>query len=170
MVLSPQSNILTPSSSRKICIVPAVPIKSVFYGRQCWYRSPGTWEALNVPDAHGRRSFSFQIWFLETNKAGQYNKFKRRPIAVPRFIGRPVRATPNHKMEAASSVQQKDKMADGTPRRLWATCPIPYQWGQFLRRGDWSFQVIWGTELIDLERAQNYCVELLSLYLCRMII
>ena len=56
-----------------------------------------------MPNAHGRRSFSFQIWFLETNKAGQCNKFKRRPIAVPRFIGRPVRATPNHKMEAASS-------------------------------------------------------------------
>ena len=68
-----------------------------------------------MPNAHGRRSFSFQIWFLETNKAGQCNKFKRRPISVPRFIGRPVRATPNHKMEAASSVQQKDKMADGTP-------------------------------------------------------
>lgn len=87
-----------------ICIVPAVPIKSVFYGRQCWYRSPGTWEALNVPNAHGRRSFSFQIWFLETNKAGQCNKFKSRPIAVPRFIGHPMRATPNHKMLAASSV------------------------------------------------------------------
>ena len=29
-----------------------------------------------------------------------------------------MRATPNHKMEANSSVQQKDKMADGTPRRL----------------------------------------------------
>jgi len=54
-----------------------------------------------VPNAHGRRSFSFQIWFLETNKAGQYNKFKRRPVAVPRFIGRPVRATPNHKICAA---------------------------------------------------------------------
>ena len=71
-----------------------------------------------MPNAHGRRSFSFQIWFLETNKAGQCNKFKRRPIVVPRFIGRTVRATPNHKMEAASSLQQKDKMADGTPRRL----------------------------------------------------
>ena len=34
------------------------------------------------------------------------------------FIGRPVRATPNHKMEAASSVQQKDNMTDRTPRRL----------------------------------------------------
>ena len=30
----------------------------------------------------------------------------------------PVRATPNQKMEAASSVQQKDKMAGGTPRKL----------------------------------------------------
>ena len=27
-------------------------------------------------------------------------------------------ATPNQKMEAASSVQQKDKMAGGTPRKL----------------------------------------------------
>ena len=34
------------------------------------------------------------------------------------FIGRRVRATPNHRMEAASSVQQKDKMADRTTRRL----------------------------------------------------
>ena len=34
------------------------------------------------------------------------------------FLERPVRATPNHKMEANSSVQRKDKMADGTPRRL----------------------------------------------------
>ena len=34
------------------------------------------------------------------------------------FIGRLVRATPNHRMEAASSVQQKDKMADRTTRRL----------------------------------------------------
>ena len=118
-----------------ICIVPAVPIKSVFYGRQCWYRSPGTWEALNVPNAHGRRSFSFQIWFLETNKAGQCNKFKRRPIAVPRFIGRPVRATPNHKMEAASHLcSKKTKWRTELPEGF--ACPIPYQWGQFLQRGD----------------------------------
>ena len=34
------------------------------------------------------------------------------------FLERPVRATPNHKMEANSSVHQKDKTADGTPRRL----------------------------------------------------
>ena len=43
-------------------------------------------------------------------------------VAVDRIffiiLGRPVRATPNHKMEANSSVQQKDKKADGTPRRL----------------------------------------------------
>ena len=39
-------------------------------------------------------------------------------------------------------------------------CPIPLQWGQFLRRGDVSFQVIWRTDLeVDLERTQNYCVE-----------
>ena len=43
-------------------------------------------------------------------------------VAVDRIffviLGRPVRATPNHKMEANSSVQQKDKKADGTPWRL----------------------------------------------------
>ena len=38
--------------------------------------------------------------------------------SLPFFIGQLVEATPNHKLEAASSVQQKDKMADGTPRRL----------------------------------------------------
>ena len=77
------------------------------------------------------------------------------------FLERPVRATPNHKMEANSSVHQKDKM-----KKDFA-CPIPFQWGRFLRRGDGSFQVIWRS---DLERTQNYCVKLLSLYLRRIII
>ena len=50
-------------------------------------------------------------------------------------------------------------------------CPIPVQWVRFLRRGEGSFQVIWRTDLeVDLERTHNYCVELLSLYLRRMII
>ena len=50
-------------------------------------------------------------------------------------------------------------------------CPIPLQWGRFLWRGDGSFQVIWRTDLeVDLERTQNYCVKLLSLYLRRIII
>ena len=90
-----------------------------------------------MPNAHGRRSFSFQIWFLETNKAGQCNKFKRRPIAVPRFIGRPVRATPNHKMEAASSVQQKDNMTDTSPRKLGVSHSSSM--GPTSARGDGSF-------------------------------
>ena len=34
------------------------------------------------------------------------------------IIGLPVRATQSRKMEATSSVQQNDKMADGIPRRL----------------------------------------------------
>ena len=50
-------------------------------------------------------------------------------------------------------------------------CPLPLQWGRFQRRGDGSFQVIWRTDLeVDLERTQNYCVKLLSLYLRRIII
>ena len=98
-----------------------------------------------MPNAHGRRSFSFQIWFLETNKAGQCNRFKRRPITVPRFIGRPVRATPNHKMEATSSVQQKDKMADGTPRRLCVSHSLSM--GPIsAKRGQW-----WGSAAGTLE-------------------
>ena len=109
-----------------------------------------------MPNAHGRRSFSFQIWFLETNKAGQCNKFKRRPIAVPRFIGRPVRATPNHKMEAASSVQQKDKMADGTPRRLCVSHslsmgPISANRGQRGGGGDTLGISGWGSAAGTLE-------------------
>ena len=57
-----------------------------------------------------------------------------------------------------------------TKKTKWRTelpedfaCPIPFQWG----RGDGSFQVIWRS---DLERTQNYCVKLLSLYLRRIII
>ena len=43
--------------------------------------------------------------------------------------------------------------------------PFPLQWGRFLRVGDGSFQFVWWTDLeIDLERTENYCVELLALY------
>ena len=115
-----------------------------------------------MPNAHGRRSFSFQIWFLETNKAGQCNKFKRRPISVPRFIGRPVRATPNHKMEAASPVQQKDKMADGTPRRLCVSHSLsmgpisakrgqaPGGWGGGYFRNFWVGKCCWDPGTLNL--------------------
>ena len=72
----------------------------------------------------------FYIFFIFAEKISKYERvlvsstddliaFQAR-VSLFTFIiiGRPVRATPNHKMEAASSVQQKDKMADGTPRRL----------------------------------------------------
>ena len=59
------------------------------------------------------------------------------------FIGRPVRATPNHKMEAASSVQQKDNMTDRTPGRLYV-CHSSSM-GPISARGDRSFQVRFGS-------------------------
>ena len=49
--------------------------------------------------------------------------------------------------------------------------PSPLLWYRFLREGDGSFQVVWRTDLeVDLTRTQNYCVELLALYLRQMII
>ena len=63
------------------------------------------------------------------------------------------------------SMSKKDKMTNGTPRR-----DLPPQ-GRVSREGDGSFQVVWRTSLdVDLERTQNYCVELLALYLRPMII
>ena len=62
------------------------------------------------------------------------------------IVGLSVRATPNPKMEAALFVQEKDKMADGTPRRFWVS-HSPFKWGRFLRGGDRSFQVVWRTDL-----------------------
>ena len=49
--------------------------------------------------------------------------------------------------------------------------PLLLQWGLFLRGGDGSFQVVWQTDVeVDLEQMQNYCLETLALFLCRMII
>ena len=50
--------------------------------------------------------------------------------------------------------------------------PLTLQRGRLLRAEDGSFQVVWQTDLeeADLEGTQNYCVELLALYLRRMII
>ena len=59
------------------------------------------------------------------------------------FIGRPVRATPNHKMEAASSVQQKDNITDRTPRRLCVSHSSSM--GPISTRGDRSFRVRFGS-------------------------
>ena len=65
-------------------------------------------------------------------------------------------------------ISKKDQMADGISRKLFMSL---FPWGRFLRGGDASFQVVWRTDLeVDLERTQNYFVELLALYLRRIII
>ena len=49
--------------------------------------------------------------------------------------------------------------------------PFPLQWNQILQGGDGSFQVVWRTDLeFHLEKTQNYCLGLLALDLCQMII
>ena len=67
-------------------------------------------------------------------------------------------------------MSKKDKVTDGTPGRALHV-PFPLQWGRFLWGGDELFKVVWQTSLeVDLERTQNYCVELLALYQRPMII
>ena len=70
------------------------------------------------------------------------------------IIGLPMRAMPNRKMEAALSVQQKDKMVDRTPRGLCMS--------HFRSSGEQMYESIWNKH--------NYCVELLALYLGQMIV
>ena len=65
-------------------------------------------------------------------------------------------------------MSKKDEMEDGISRKLFM--PLS-PWGRFLRGGDALFQVVWRTDLeVDLQRSQNYFVELLALYLRRIII
>ena len=72
-------------------------------------------------------------------------------------------------MEDASSVHQKDKMAEGNRRGLWLS-HASLNGADFAGRGR-SFQVVWRTDLkVDLDRTQNCCVEFLALYLRQMII
>ena len=68
------------------------------------------------------------------------------------------------------SMSKKDKMVgrQNSQKALHASFPI--QSSQFLRKGDRSFQVIWRKDLDVNLKTQNYCVELLALYLHRMII
>ena len=74
------------------------------------------------------------------------------------LLGCPFRATPNHKMEAASSVQEKDKMADGSgflfppPLRFFLIF-----W--FLRGKGESFQI----KIMLGEQEQSCCVKLSAL-------
>ena len=64
-------------------------------------------------------------------------------------------------------------MADGTSRGLCVCHSFPLQWADFAGGGGGgrSFQVVWRTvSKVDLKRTKNYCVELLAIYLRRMII
>ena len=84
------------------------------------------------------------------------------------IIGQPVRATPNQELLSI----YVEKIQNGG-RNSQKTLRVPFliQWGRFLEGGDGLFQVAWRTDLgVHLERTQNYCVELLALYLRRMII
>ena len=66
-------------------------------------------------------------------------------------------------------MSKKDKMDDGIPEGF--ACPTPPSMRPILRGGEGSFQVFWRTDLeVDLEQRQNYSVELLALYLRRMIL
>ena len=83
------------------------------------------------------------------------------------FIGLPVRATLNQEIPLVH-VEKRPNGRNGISRKLSMSL---FPWGRFLRGGDASFQVVWRTDLeVDLERTQNYFVELLALYLRRIII
>ena len=58
---------------------------------------------------------------------------------------------------------KKDKMAEGTLLKGFACPTTPSFVGPTLRAWNGSFYAF-----LDLERTQNYCVELLNLYLRRM--
>ena len=89
---------------------------------------------------------------------------------VPLFIGLPVRATCNSEMRIKFFLCQKKRQNGGQNFLKTLHVPFPLQWGLFLLEGDRSFLVIWQTELkVDLEWTQRYSLELLALYLCRMI-
>ena len=78
------------------------------------------------------------------------------------IIGLPRGAMPNRKMEAALSVQQKDKMVDRTPRRLCMSH------SNFCREGVGHFRS--SGEQMCIWNEHNHCVESLALYLGRMIV
>ena len=84
-------------------------------------------------------------------------------------MGGPWWQSPIIKWRPPHLYRKKTKLRTELPEGF--ACPIPLQWGRFLRRGDGSFQVTWRTDVeVDLERTQNYCMELLSLDLRLMII
>ena len=75
-----------------------------------------------------------------------------------------MRGMPNRKMEAALSVQLKDKMVDRTPRRLCMSH------SNFCREGVGHFRLSGEQMCKSIWNEHNYCVELLALYLGRMIV
>ena len=84
------------------------------------------------------------------------------------ITGQPLRATPNEELPSISV----EKIQNGG-RNSQKALRVPFllQWDRFLEGGDGLCQVVWRTDLeVHLERTQNYCVELLALYLRRMII
>ena len=77
------------------------------------------------------------------------------------FIGLPVRATLNQEIPLVH-VEKRPNGRNGISRKLFMSL---FPWGRFLGGGDASFQVVWRTDLeVDLERTQNYFVELLALF------
>ena len=88
------------------------------------------------------------------------------------IIGLPVRATFNQE-EPSIYVEERQNGERNSQRVLRIPPPPspPPLWGRFLQGGDGLSQVVWRTDLeVDLTRTQNYCVELLALYLRRTII
>ena len=84
------------------------------------------------------------------------------------FIRQPLRATPN---EELPSIYVEKLQNGGRNSQKALRVPFLLQWDRLLEGGDELFQVVWRTDLeVHLERTQNYCVELLALYLQRMII
>ena len=83
------------------------------------------------------------------------------------IIGRPV--GPNYGLGFLRRKIKKTKRRTAHPEGV--TCPTPSSIGPIFAGRGRAFQVVWRTDLeVDLERAQNYFVELLALYLRRMII
>ena len=88
-----------------------------------------------------------------------------KSLIISRIICLPVRAKPNQEMRSTFFLCQKKKWRMDLPEGF--VCPIPPSKGPIIAGRSWaedgSFQVVWRKDLeVDLERTQNYCVELLS--------
>ena len=88
------------------------------------------------------------------------------------IIGLPVRATVNQEYPSIYvEERQNGERNSQSVLRIPPPPSPPLLWGRFLQGGDGLSQVVWRTDLeVDLTRTQNYCEELLALYLRRTII